>query len=78
MNPVSVKQARQKFAQLVDRARQGSAVVITRRGRKVAILGPVTAERRGHLPDLTAFRASLGKARRGETALEKLRKGQRY
>jgi len=60
MNTINAKQARKQLGELIDAAERGETVVITRRGKKVAELGPVRKRppRRG-LPDLTAFRASL-------------------
>ena len=37
-NKVSVAEARQSFARLIDRAQQGRAIEITRRGEPVAVL----------------------------------------
>ena len=59
MSPVSLKQARERLGDLVRAVERGEPVVITRRGREVARLVPVERSRRGRLPDLTAFRASL-------------------
>lgn len=79
MKTVSVREARQKLAQLVASAEQGSSVVITRRGRKVAKLSPVSEGKTRRLPDLTAFRASLKSARKGRVAtIEDLRRQERY
>ena len=78
MKTVSVKQARQQFSQLVNQAKNGASVLITRRGRKVATLGPVAAGRKGGLPDLAAFRASLGKAGDRDATIEELRRLERY
>jgi prevent-host-death family protein len=77
MKTVSIKQARQQFSRLVDQAQTGSSVVITRRGRKVATLGPFGGGRKGGMPDLTEFRASLGKPK-GRATIEELRRDQRY
>jgi prevent-host-death family protein len=77
MASVSVKEARQKFAQLVETARCGTPVTITRRGRKVARLTGV-AQKKGGLPDLTEFRASLKAGRKGrKTTIEDLRRAER-
>jgi prevent-host-death family protein len=59
MNTINAKQARKQLGNLIDAAQGGESIVITRRGRKVAELGPVRARRRQKLPDLSAFRASL-------------------
>ena len=37
---VGIREARVRLAQLVDRAEQGETLIITRRGREVARLGP--------------------------------------
>jgi prevent-host-death family protein len=78
METMSVKQARQKFAQIIKKAEGGSSVVITRRGRRVAKVVPSVESKPGGFPDLTAFRASLGKvAKRGRGTIEALRKAER-
>ena len=59
MNTVNAKQARKRLGNLIDAAQGGESIVITRRGRKVAELGPVRTRRRRTMPDLSAFRASL-------------------
>jgi prevent-host-death family protein len=59
MNTINAKQARKRLGRLIDAAEGGESFVITRRGRKVAELGPVRRRRRPKLPDLSAFRASL-------------------
>ena len=58
MNTINAKQARKQLGELIDAAERGESTVITRRGKKVAELGPVKTRRR-KLPDLSAFRASL-------------------
>jgi prevent-host-death family protein len=78
MKTVSIKEARQKFAQLIESAGRGNPVSITRRGRKVATLSAVSNGIRMRLPDLTAFRASLQKGRAGRRAtIENLRRSER-
>jgi prevent-host-death family protein len=59
MNRISLKEARKRLGDLVKAAERGESVVITRRGRKVARLGPAEKRAVKGLPDLTAFRASL-------------------
>ena len=59
MESVSVKQARQEFARLLDSVEQGKTISITRRGRQVAQLVPPPAERARPLPDLSEFRAKF-------------------
>lgn len=59
MDTVSIREARRRLSELVDAAQRGEAVVITRRGKKVARLSAVRDQPRKRLPDLTAFRASI-------------------
>ncbi len=55
---VSVKEARNKISELLDRTQKGEEILISRRGKKVARLVPVdTSEKR--LPDLSDFRSSI-------------------
>lgn len=58
MEPLPIREARRRFGELVDAAEHGETVVITRRGRRVAQLVPVT-DRPSPLPDLGEFRATL-------------------
>ncbi len=58
MKSFSMRDARAHLAELLKRVAAGEEVVILRRGKAVARLVP-PARRRGRLPDLTAFRASL-------------------
>ncbi len=60
MTTINAKQARKQLGELIDAAEGGETIVITRRGRKVAELGPVRTRARRKLPDLAAFRASVG------------------
>ena len=78
MKTVSVKQARQQFSRLIEQAGGGSSVLITRRGRTVACLGPASPPQKAGLPDLAEFRNSLGKPKRRGGSIERLRKAQRY
>jgi prevent-host-death family protein len=54
---ISVKEARSKLSSLVDRAEQGGEIIISRRGKKVARLVPLTGKR--SFPSLKEFRASI-------------------
>lgn len=58
METVSVRDLRNRLAELVDAAQRGETVAITRRGEIIACLGPVLTERR-RLPDLSGFRSSI-------------------
>ena len=59
MNAISIKEARRQLSALVDAAEHGQSVVITRRGKNVACLGPVERKPLKGLPDLAEFRASI-------------------
>jgi len=54
---INVKEARSKLSLLIDKAESGDEVIISRRGKKVAKLVPLTA--RKCLPSLKEFRASI-------------------
>jgi prevent-host-death family protein len=57
MIEISVKEARSKLSKLLNRVAQGEEIVITRRGKKVALLVP--ADKGKELPSMKDFRASL-------------------
>ena len=79
MDAISVKDARQQFAKLVDAAQRGRSTAITRRGKPVAQIVPVGGNKRPKLPDLAAFRDSLGKPVKKSTAtIQHLRELERY
>ena len=79
MNAISVKDARQQFAKLVNAAHHGRSTAITRRGKPVAQIVPVTNKKQPKLPDLTAFRDSLGTPPKKSTAtIRHLRNQERY
>ena len=79
MRVMSVKQARQQFAKLIKTALNGGSVTITRRGRPVAQIAPVTQSTPGPLPDLAEFRASLTvKGEPLSAVVTELRKQARY
>jgi prevent-host-death family protein len=44
MRSVTARQANQGFSQILKEAESGEPVIITRRGRPVAVLGPYRAE----------------------------------
>ncbi len=57
MLEVNVKEARSKLSDLLDRVERGEEIIITRRGKKLALL--VSPEREKTLPSLKEFRASI-------------------
>lgn len=78
MDSISVKDARQQFAQLIRRAQRGRTVAILRRGKAVAQIAPVPSAKGGGLPDLSAFRQSLGApARKPKATVRHLRDQER-
>ena len=59
MKSVSVKTAQKHFAEIVEGARKGSNTVITRGGKDVAMVTPISSTIRYELPDLAEFRAAI-------------------
>jgi len=60
MAPVSLKDARKRFSDLVRAAERGQTTVITRHGKTVARLMPPETRPAGKkMPDLTEFRKSI-------------------
>ena len=79
MEAISVKDARQRFAKLVNAAQHGRSIAITRRGKPVAQIAPVGGDKRPKLPDLVAFRESLGKpVKKSLATIQHLREQERY
>jgi prevent-host-death family protein len=60
MANISVRTAREKLPQLLDRVEKGEEVVVTRRGKAVARMVAVVREPR-RLPSLAEFRESIGR-----------------
>lgn len=59
MLKISMKDARQRFRELLDRVEQGEEIIVLRRGRPVARFIP--PEKKGkRLPVLDDFRQSIG------------------
>jgi prevent-host-death family protein len=67
---ISVKEARKRFSELLDRVLQGEEVVVLRRGKEVARLVPPEKSIKC-LPDLSEFRQSIGQ--QGTSAVELIR-----
>ncbi len=59
MGKVNLKQARARLSELVRAAERGESVTITRRGKEVARIVPVSEEPVLPLPDLSELRASI-------------------
>jgi antitoxin (DNA-binding transcriptional repressor) of toxin-antitoxin stability system len=79
METISVKDARRQFARLIGDVQRGRCVALTRRGKTVAKIAPLGRPERPRLPDLTAFRASLGKPpRKSKATIRTLRDQERY
>lgn len=79
MGTVKLKEARRRLSELVDAAARGESILITRRGRNVATLGPIRPAKSHRLPDLAAFRASVRmRGRRLSETVIALRAGERY
>lgn len=74
---MTAREARKRFSEMLDQVQRGQSVTITRRGRKVAQLGPVPNAKGRTLPDLTEFRRSLG-IKPQRTSIRDLRRAERY
>lgn len=60
MRTAGIREARQNLSALIEQVKKGQVITITDRGKPVATLSaPGRVKRRG-LPDLSAFRNSLG------------------
>jgi prevent-host-death family protein len=59
MTTVSLTEARRRWSELVEAAERGESVIITKRGRPVARLGPIPPQGGRPLPDLADFRATI-------------------
>lgn len=60
MKVYNIREARQRFSELLDLAEHGEEVVLTRHGEPIARLVS-TAHAPRRLPSLQSFRASIGK-----------------
>jgi len=79
METINMKEARRHLSDLVRAAERGESVVITRRGKKVARLGPVRKKAPRRLPDLRGFRASIKVKGKGlSDTVIRMRKEERY
>lgn len=78
MKAVSMKEARNRFADLVEAAARGAEGVITRRGKKIAKLtGIARGTIAAGLPPMAEFRASLKSAKPGKATIGDLRAAER-
>ncbi len=68
MGAVNLAEAKAHLSELVSKAQSGEEIVIMRRGRPVAMLVPVASPRK-RLRSLSAFRATLPKARTSSAEL---------
>ena len=62
METINIKEARRRLSDLVKAAERGRSIIITRRGKEVARLGPAqrpSKKAARGLPDLAAFRATI-------------------
>ena len=79
MDSMSIKDARQQFAKLINAAQRGHSVSITRRGKTVAQINPAAGTKRPKLPNMAAFRESLGKpVKDSKATIRHLRDQERY
>jgi prevent-host-death family protein len=59
MIEINVREARQRFSELLDRVEQGEEVVVTRHGNAIAKLVPAEPQRK-RPPPLDTFRKTIG------------------
>jgi prevent-host-death family protein len=79
MEKVSVREARERLAHLLDSVASGEEVVIVRRGKPAARLTAVRKPRWQGFPDRSALRASVPKSVQGAAqAVRKLRDSERF
>lgn len=79
MGPVNLKEARRRLSDLVTAAERGETVVITRRGKEVARIAPLSPKPLKRFPDLAEFRASIKlKGRSLTDELLAMRREERY
>ena len=68
MAAINLAEAKAHLSELVSKAENGEETIIMRRGEPVARLVPIAAPKKS-LRSLSAFRATLPKARKSSTAL---------
>lgn len=79
MIQVNTRDARQRFAELLDLVQAGHTIEITRRGKPVARLCPVEPAKSKPLPDMTEFHRRLGmKGQPMSQTVIQLRQQERY
>lgn len=61
MREMTVREANQNFSRLVAAAERGETIVITKKGRPVAKVGPQTADRRDDPEWRAAFEAMVAR-----------------
>jgi prevent-host-death family protein len=59
MTRVNARDARERFAELLDSAQAGKTIAITKHGKTVAILAPPQIEGAKALPDMASFHKKL-------------------
>jgi prevent-host-death family protein len=78
METVNVQEARRHISELLDRVVGGEEVIISRRGKPIARLAPLTTRKAG-FPDRRAFRDSLPRSDVPSSAtVRQLRDAERY
>ncbi|GAG95802.1 unnamed protein product [marine sediment metagenome] len=78
MVEVNIKEARSHLSELVSKAEKGEEILITRHGKRVAMLGPSISDS-VNAPGLSEFRASINIKGKGlsQTIIES-REEERY
>jgi prevent-host-death family protein len=79
MTQISVRQARENLARLIESASAGQTIAITKRGKTVAVLGPPAEVESVPLPDMAGFHRKLGEPRKNYRKLVvRARESERY
>jgi prevent-host-death family protein len=63
MKTATLREAQHHLSELLEKLKDGEEIMITRRGKGVAKLVPVTEQRNVVFPDFGKIRAKLGTAR---------------
>lgn len=76
MTRVSARDARERFAELLDSAQAGKTIAITKHGKTVAVLAPPAVDGARPLPDMAAFhkRLTIKGASMSQTVIEARRR----
>jgi prevent-host-death family protein len=82
MSSIGFYKARTRLSELLDQVAKGKSVLITRRGKPAAVLGPPPAEQtkdvRQVIAEFKAYSKRQGRTLGGATARELIEEGRRF